>query len=71
MLLYFKNVEDLSYTYINIVGDVLLSAAYVAYLGPFILDYRRVRISITTFVLLECYSSICNNLLLLIMCYLV
>ncbi|KAK2157592.1 hypothetical protein LSH36_188g04054 [Paralvinella palmiformis] len=40
-----QNVEDLSYTYINIVGDVLLSAAYVAYLGPFILDYRREAVS--------------------------
>ena len=37
-----QNVEMLSYTYDNIVGDVLLSAGYVAYLGPFILDYRQV-----------------------------
>ncbi|XP_069141245.1 dynein axonemal heavy chain 3-like isoform X4 [Argopecten irradians] len=36
-----QNVEDLSETYDNIVGDVLLSASVVAYLGPFILDYRQ------------------------------
>ncbi|XP_052058680.1 dynein axonemal heavy chain 3-like isoform X1 [Mytilus californianus] len=36
-----KNVEDLTETYDNIVGDVLLSASIVAYLGPFILDYRQ------------------------------
>ncbi|ELT89912.1 hypothetical protein CAPTEDRAFT_157693, partial [Capitella teleta] len=36
-----QNVHDLSATYDNIVGDVLLSASYVAYLGPFILDYRQ------------------------------
>lgn len=35
-----QNVENLTSTYDNIVGDVLLSAAYVAYLGPFSLDYR-------------------------------
>ncbi|KAJ8301425.1 hypothetical protein KUTeg_020412 [Tegillarca granosa] len=37
-----KNVETLSETFDNIVGDVLLSASAVAYLGPFILDYRQV-----------------------------
>lgn len=36
-----QNVEELSETYDNIVGDVLLSASVVAYLGPFILDYRQ------------------------------
>ncbi|XP_053376707.1 dynein axonemal heavy chain 3-like [Mercenaria mercenaria] len=36
-----KNVEDLSETYDNIIGDVLLSASVVAYLGPFILAYRQ------------------------------
>ncbi|XP_065937642.1 dynein axonemal heavy chain 3 isoform X7 [Magallana gigas] len=36
-----NNVEELSETYDNIVGDVLLSASVVAYLGPFILDYRQ------------------------------
>ena len=36
-----QNVETLSETYDNIVGDVLLSAACVAYLGPFIMDYRQ------------------------------
>lgn len=37
----FQNVQELSETYDNIVGDVLLSASVVAYLGPFILDYRQ------------------------------
>ena len=37
-----QNVADLSATYDNIVGDVLLSASYVAYLGPFIMDLRQV-----------------------------
>ncbi|ESO88893.1 hypothetical protein LOTGIDRAFT_125424 [Lottia gigantea] len=36
-----ENVDTLSETYMNIVGDVLLSASVVAYLGPFILDYRQ------------------------------
>ncbi|GFS14673.1 dynein heavy chain 3, axonemal [Elysia marginata] len=36
-----KNVEQLNETYDNIVGDVLLSAGVVAYLGTFILDYRQ------------------------------
>ena len=40
-----QNVRDLSETYDNIVGDVLLSASYVAYLGPFIMDYRYRTIS--------------------------
>lgn len=40
---FFQNVEQLSSTYDNIVGDVLLAASCVAYLGPFILDYRQVR----------------------------
>ena len=42
MFLLFQNVDDLTETYDNIVGDVLLSASVVAYLGPFILDYRQV-----------------------------
>nr|XP_054750956.1 dynein axonemal heavy chain 3-like isoform X12 [Lytechinus pictus] len=33
--------EELSETYINIVGDVLLSAGVVAYLGPFTLSFRQ------------------------------
>lgn len=37
-----QNVEDLTNTYDNIVGDVLLSAAIVAYLGPFEMAYRSV-----------------------------
>ncbi|XP_041348477.1 dynein heavy chain 3, axonemal-like isoform X2 [Gigantopelta aegis] len=36
-----QNVEQLTETYDNIVGDVLLSASIIAYLGPFILDYRQ------------------------------
>jgi len=40
-------VETLSSTYDNIVGDVLLSASVVAYLGPFTLAYRQV-INIST-----------------------
>ncbi|XP_064633532.1 dynein axonemal heavy chain 3-like isoform X2 [Lineus longissimus] len=36
-----ENVKNLSYTYDNIVGDVLLSAGVVAYLGPFELAYRQ------------------------------
>ncbi|KAL3852322.1 hypothetical protein ACJMK2_015979 [Sinanodonta woodiana] len=40
-----QNVEQLSETYDNIVGDVLLSAGVVAYLGPFILSYRQECIS--------------------------
>ncbi|KAK3779689.1 hypothetical protein RRG08_013644 [Elysia crispata] len=36
-----KNVDQLNETYDNIVGDVLLSAGVVAYLGTFILDYRQ------------------------------
>ncbi|XP_023932407.1 dynein heavy chain 3, axonemal [Lingula anatina] len=35
------NVANLSDTYDNIVGDVLLSASVVAYLGPFVLSYRQ------------------------------
>ncbi|XP_071960977.1 dynein axonemal heavy chain 3-like [Antedon mediterranea] len=33
--------EQLSATYVNIVGDVLLSAGVVAYLGPFTLSFRQ------------------------------
>ncbi|PVD24893.1 hypothetical protein C0Q70_15383 [Pomacea canaliculata] len=36
-----QNVEELTERYDNIIGDVLLSAAVVAYLGPFILDFRQ------------------------------
>jgi len=41
-----QNVKDLTDTYDNIVGDVLLSAAVVAYLGPFEMAYRSVRIAV-------------------------
>ena len=40
--LFLQNVEALSSTYDNIVGNVLLSAGMVAYMGPFIMDYRQV-----------------------------
>ena len=40
---FIQNVEALTATYDNIVGDVLLSAGMVAYMGAFILDYRQVR----------------------------
>ncbi|XP_033114673.1 dynein heavy chain 3, axonemal-like isoform X5 [Anneissia japonica] len=33
--------EQLSATYVNIVGDVLLSSGVVAYLGPFTLSFRQ------------------------------
>ena len=36
-----NNIASLSDTYDNIVGDMLLSASYVAYLGPFIMDLRQ------------------------------
>jgi len=39
-----KNAEDLALDYINITGDVLLSAAVVAYLGAFTVQYRQVEI---------------------------
>ena len=51
-----QNVENLSFSYHNIVGDVLLSASMVAYLGSFTMDYRKV----TTFI------SIKHNILIVI-----
>lgn len=33
-------VQDLEYMVNNVAGDVLLSAAYVAYLGPFTVSHR-------------------------------
>ena len=42
-----NNVKNLTDTYDNIVGDVLLSAAVVAYLGPFEMAYRNVCIYLT------------------------
>ncbi|XP_064605237.1 dynein axonemal heavy chain 3-like isoform X2 [Liolophura sinensis] len=36
-----QNIKELSETFDNVVGDVLLSASVVAYLGPFILSYRQ------------------------------
>ena len=35
-------IENLTHKYDNIVGDVLLSSAIVAYLGAFTVDYRQV-----------------------------
>jgi dynein heavy chain len=37
-----NQIVNLTHTYDHIVGDVLLSAAFVAYLGAFTLDYRQV-----------------------------
>lgn len=34
--------EELSNGYFNIVGDVLLSSAIIAYLGPFTVYFRQV-----------------------------
>lgn len=39
-----QNVTNLTLTYDNIVGDVLISAGYVAYLGAFVMDYRQVQL---------------------------
>jgi hypothetical protein len=35
-------IKELTHIYDNIVGDVLLSAAVLAYLGAFTFDYRQV-----------------------------
>lgn len=37
-----ENATMLSERYINIIGDVLLSSAIVAYLGAFTVDFRQV-----------------------------
>jgi len=37
------NVRVLGHTYINITGDVLMSAAVIAYLGAFTVNFRQVR----------------------------
>ena len=39
-----ETAEVLAQQYINITGDVLLSAAVVAYLGAFTVDFRLVRV---------------------------
>ena len=63
--LFDQNMEDLTEQYTNIIGDVLISAAVVAYLGPFILDFRQVylvcglpahRISQTILFVLDAYN---------------
>ena len=36
-------IQSISHTYDHIVGNVLVSAGVVAYLGSFTLDYRQVR----------------------------
>lgn len=51
-ILFVQNVEELTERYDNIIGDVLLSAAVVAYLGPFILDFRQVNCSSSVFGIL-------------------
>lgn len=35
-----ETVQDLEYMVNNVAGDVLLSASYVAYLGPFTVSHR-------------------------------
>ena len=37
------NAQFLSAQYFNITGDVLLSAAVIAYLGAFTVNYRQVK----------------------------
>jgi dynein heavy chain len=37
-----ENAKVLGETYVRITGDVLLSAGFVAYLGPFTVNYRNV-----------------------------
>ena len=39
----FKVSQELGETYHNIVGDVLLSAGVVAYLGAFTIEFRQVQ----------------------------
>ncbi len=41
--LFSKVSKDLTETYDNIVGDVLLSASIVAYLGAFTMEFRQVK----------------------------
>lgn len=36
-------IKKLTHTYDNIVGDVLISSAVIAYLGAFNFDFRQVR----------------------------
>ena len=43
LFIYPQCAEKLGDTYNNIVGDVLLSSAIVAYLGPFTVEFRQVR----------------------------
>lgn len=44
-----KISEELTETYHNIVGDVLLSAGVVAYLGAFTIEFRQVRVISTNY----------------------
>ncbi len=39
-----SQINSISHTYDHIIGDVLISAGIVAYLGAFTLDYRQVLI---------------------------
>lgn len=60
-----QNVDQLSATYDNIIGDVLLSAGIVAYLGAFILDFRQVSHHgqyLLNFVVLIIVFSVYNEL---------
>ena len=37
------NVESLTNTFENLIGDILVCAGFITYLGPFNVDYRNVR----------------------------
>ena len=49
MSFFFQVVQELGETFNNIVGDVLLSAGIVAYLGPFTVEFRQVNAGKTLF----------------------
>ena len=44
------NAKQLGEKYINVTGDVLISAAVVAYLGAFTVDFRQVRFHSFNFI---------------------
>ena len=49
MRFFFQVAQELGETFNNIVGDVLLSAGIVAYLGPFTVEFRQVNAGKTLF----------------------
>ena len=49
MSFFFQVAQELGETFNNIVGDVLLSAGIVAYLGPFTVEFRQVNAGKTLF----------------------